>query len=187
MPGPGLELAEEHLAQDGDAVRPVEGDGRQVEDGRDGGVGAQPDEVDERAADGEEPDGVEGRGGGLVHLVPHARQREHLVARVGPHGAGPGLDGGDADEVEDDERGDGEEDTARGADVVVEDLGRGLGDGRGEGGGDVAGAVGEDDGEEPAADVGEAERGGDGPRGFELGVLDFFGDVGRGVVVGHCP
>lgn len=45
----------------------------------------------------------------------------------------------------------------------------------------------EDDGEEPADDVGEEHGHGDGPGGFDLGLDDFFGDVRGGVVVGHGP
>lgn len=185
--GPWLEAAVGEFADDGDAVGPVEGDGREVEDGADGGVRAQSDEVDQDAADHEEPDGVEGGVGRRVDLVPDPAEGEHFVAGVGPDGAGAGLDGGHGGEVEDEEGGDGEEDAAVFADDLVEDLGDRLHD-RGvelvEG---VAHGVGEDDVVEPAAEVGEAQGEGDRPGGFDLGVLDLLGDVRGRVVIGHGP
>ncbi len=46
MPRAALELAESKFADDGDAVAPVQRDSADVEDARDGGVGAEADEVD---------------------------------------------------------------------------------------------------------------------------------------------
>lgn len=132
VPGPALELVEEELAQDGDAVGPVEGDGAQVEDGRDGDVAAEPDEVDEDADERVEPDGQDGGVGAAPDLEPDARPGQHLVAREGPDGAAAGLQGRDADKVHDDEGGHGEEDGCALAHHVVVDLHNGLLDGRGE-------------------------------------------------------
>ena len=39
VPGTGFEAAKDHFAEDGDDVGPIEGDGGDVEDTRDGGVG----------------------------------------------------------------------------------------------------------------------------------------------------
>ncbi|KAJ8610253.1 hypothetical protein MRB53_038656 [Persea americana] len=78
--GPRDELVAAHLADDGDAVRPVECDGGHVEDCRDGRVGAQPDQGDEDAEDDCQPDGVDGRVGAAIDLVPDAGEREELVA-----------------------------------------------------------------------------------------------------------
>jgi hypothetical protein len=47
MPWAPLELAVEELAEDWDAVRPIQADGTNVENGRDGDVAAQTDEVDQ--------------------------------------------------------------------------------------------------------------------------------------------
>lgn len=138
MPGPALELVEQELAQDGDAVRPVQGDGAQVEDGRDGDVAAQPDEVDEDADERVQPHGQDGGVGLAPDLVPHARAGKHLVAGEGPDGAAAGLQGRDAHEVHDDEGGHGEEYGPVLAHHVVVDLHDGLLDGRGE---DVLGRV----------------------------------------------
>lgn len=52
MPRTTLELVEEQLAQDRDAVRPVERDGTQVENSRDGDVAAQTNEIDQDADKG---------------------------------------------------------------------------------------------------------------------------------------
>ena len=46
MPRTRFEFPEDELAEDGDAVTPVERDGADVEDAGDGGVGAEADEVD---------------------------------------------------------------------------------------------------------------------------------------------
>lgn len=138
MPGPALELVEEELAKNGDAVRPVQGDGAQVEDSRDGDVASEADEVDQDADQGVEPHGQDGGVGAPPDLVPHARPGKHLVAGEGPYGAAAGLQGRDADKVHDDEGGHGEEDGRALAHHVVVDLHHGLLDGRGE---DVLGRV----------------------------------------------
>jgi hypothetical protein len=57
-----------------------------------------------------------------------------------------------------------------------------LGDWRGQNIVDATSAVGEDYGEEPASDVGGAEGQGDRPRGFDLWIFNFFGDMGYIVV-----
>lgn len=74
MEWPTLEFAIEHLADDRDAVGPIESDGCQVEDGRDGDVGTQTDQIDEDASDGEEPNCVDGGIGLFVDLIPDSRQ-----------------------------------------------------------------------------------------------------------------
>ena len=142
IPRARLEAVEEQLAQDGNAVRPVECDGAHVEDGRDGDVGPQPDEVDEHAQQGVDPHGGNGGVGARPYAVPDVAEGEHPVAREGPDGAAAGLHGGDADKVHDDESGDGEEDGRAFAHDVVEDLHDGLADGRGEDRGGAAHAEG---------------------------------------------
>lgn len=185
MPWPALELVEQDLAQDGDAVGPVQGDGAKVEDGRDGDVAAEADEVDEDADERIQPHGQDGGVGAAPDLVPHARPGQHLVAREGPDGAAAGLQGRDADKVHDDEGGHGEEDGGLLAHHVVVDLHDGLLDGRGQ---DVLGRVvrgqvqgahaeGQDDGEEPSDHVGEAQGRGYGSWDRDCRVLCFFGDA----------
>lgn len=87
------------------------------------------------------------------------------------------MHGGEADEFDDDEGADTEDDAAGFAKDVVEDLRHRLLDGRVEDAVDVAHAEAEDDGEEPADDVGEEHSHGDGPGGFDLGFADLLGDV----------
>lgn len=132
MPRPALKLVKEQLAQDGDTVRPVQSNGAQVEDSRDGDVAAQADEVDQDADERVEPHGQDGGVGALPDLVPHLGAGQHLVAGEGPDGAAACLEGCDADEVHDDEGGHCEEDGCALAHHVVVDLNHGLLDGRGE-------------------------------------------------------
>lgn len=190
-----LERVEDELAQNRDAVRPVQRNGAEVEDGGDGNVAAQANEVDEDANERVQPHGQDGGIGLFPNLVPDPAAGQHLVAGKGPDGAGAGLQGGDADKVHNDKRGDGEEDGSAFAHDVVVDLHDGLLDGAGE---DVARRVvrgeverahakGEHNVEEPADDVGEAQGGGDGGGDGDGRVLGLFGNVGRGVVVGHGP
>jgi hypothetical protein len=63
-----LELAIHHLADDWDAIRPVVGYGCDAEYGCNGSVGAERDQVDKNARNGDEPDRVDWSLGGLVDL-----------------------------------------------------------------------------------------------------------------------
>ena len=185
-----LEFPECDLADDGNAVRPVERDSRQVEDSSNSRIGPQPDQSDQNTANAKQPHGINGRIRCLVNLVPNSRKRQHLVSRVRPDGAGPGLDGRHGGEVQHDERGDSEEDAAAFAHDVVEDLRNGLQDRRFEDrviAAERAHGVCEHDSVQPAANVSEAERERDGPGGFNFGVFDFLGNVRGGIVVGHSP
>ena len=187
MEGPSFEFPVFHFADDGDTVRPIQSNSRQVEDGRNGGVRAQTDQIDEHARDGEEPDRVNRGVGTLVDLVPDSRQGQHFVAGVRPDGAGAGLNGRHGREIEDEASGHGEEDASVPANDVVEDLSDGLSDGIIERVGGVAAAVSQHDGKKPSPYPGEAEREGNRPRCFNLRVLDLLGNVSSGVVVGHGP
>lgn len=132
MPRPTLKLVKEKLAQNGDTVRPVQSNGAQVEDRRDGDIATQADEVDQDANERVQPHSQDRGVGFLPDLIPHLGAGEHLVAGEGPDGAAAGLQGRDADEVHDDEGGHGEEDGGALAHHVVVDLHYGLLDGRGE-------------------------------------------------------
>lgn len=102
---------------------------------------------------------------------------------------------GDADKVHDDEGGHGEEDGGAFAHDIVVDLHDGLLNHAGENvlgrvvGSEVEGshAKGQDNVEEPADDVGEAQGGGDGRGHCHGRVFGLFGNVRRGIVVGHGP
>ena len=74
MKRPRLKLAIEHLADDRNAVRPVKSDGGQIEDGRNGNVRTQTNQIDEDTRYSEEPNCVDWRIGLLVDFVPYSRQ-----------------------------------------------------------------------------------------------------------------
>lgn len=187
MERPALEAMTKQLTEDGDTIRPIQRNSRKIKNSRNSRIGAQTNEIDEHAAEAEEPDGVQRGIRQRTDFIPYPRARQHFVAGESPDGAGAGLDGGHGREVQHEEGGGGEEDAAAFSCDVVEDLSDGLDDWGGEDGGGVAHGVGEDDGEEPAADPGEAERCSDGPGGFDGGVLDFLCDMRGRIVVGHGP
>lgn len=190
-----LELVEDQLAQNGDTVRPVERDGTQIEDGRDRNVAAQADEVDQDADQSIQPHSEHGRVSLAPDLVPDPAAGQHLVAGKGPDGAGAGLESGDAHKVHDDEGGHGEEDGGALAHHVVVNLHHGLLDRASEDvpgwvvGGQVkrAHAEGQDNVEQPAHDVGEAQRSRDGSRHCHSRVLGLFSNVSGSIVIGHRP
>lgn len=195
MPWTTLKLVEKQLAQDGDTVRPVERNGTQVEDSRDRDVAAQTNKVDQNADQGIQPHSEHGRVGLAPDLVPNPATRQHLVTAESPNGARSSLERGNADKVHDDKGGHGEEDGRTFTHDVVVDLHDGLLNHAGE---DILGRVvggeikrshaeGQDDVEEPAYDVSEAQGGGDGRRDRHGGVLGLFGNVRRGIVIGHGP
>lgn len=187
MEGPTLEFAVSQLADDGDAVGPVKSDGREVENGADGDVRAETDQIDENARDGEKPDGIDGSVGPLVDFVPDSRQGQQFVSGESPNGAGSGLNGCHGGEVEHEAGSYGEENTPLATDHVIEDLGYRLIDYVPKSGCHIAAAVGQYDSEQPATNPSKAEGKGDGPGSFDCGVLDLFGDVSSGIVVGHGP
>ena len=125
---PSLKLAVKHLTDDGNTIRPIESDGREVEDGSNGRVRSQSDQVDEYTRYGEKPDGVNRRIGPLVDLVPDSRQGQHFVPRVSPYRSGTGLNRGHGCEVENEASGYGKEDASVPPNDIVEDLGYGLDD-----------------------------------------------------------
>lgn len=110
MPRPSLELVEEELADDRDAVGPVKRNGTEVEDGRDSDVAPQPDQVDQNADDCVQPHSKHRRVRLLPDLVPDAGAGQELVASESPDRARAGLQGCNAHEVHDQECCDGEKD-----------------------------------------------------------------------------
>lgn len=160
MPRPGLEAAKDDLAEDGDAVAPVEGNGADVEDAQDSRVAAQADEVNGNTPEDGDPDCIERGTGAPVDLGPDVAKGEEAVARKGKDGAPKSLRGCEADELQDDEGADGEGDATCFAEDIVEDLRNGLAEWGGEDAVDrivdvVAHAEAEDYVEEKAGKVGE--------------------------------
>lgn len=80
MPRSGLKLAVYQLADNRDAIGPIQGNGTNVEDGSNEYGAAKTNEVDENAQRGVQPDRVEWRLAALVNAVPVPGERDHLVA-----------------------------------------------------------------------------------------------------------
>ncbi len=126
VPWARYEVAKDELTHDWDAVTQVQGDGAHVEDAADGRVGTETDEVDGDAEQYAEPDRGK-RGASLaINPRPHAAKRQKTITRKGEDGAGSSLQSGEADEFNNDEPRQREEDPARFAEGVVEDLCDGL-------------------------------------------------------------
>jgi hypothetical protein len=87
MPWARDELSEHELAENGDAVRPIESDGADVEDTSDGGVGTEADQVDDNAPKYGDPDCVEGRAGLGVDFCPDAGEWKKTVTGEGEDGS----------------------------------------------------------------------------------------------------
>ena len=136
-----LEFAVSQFANDGNAVGPIESNGRKVEDSGNGGIGSKTNQIDKNTANAEEPDCDDGGVGALIDLVPDSRTRQHFVARVGPDGTGSGLNGCHGCEVENEAGGYCEEDASVATNDIVEDLCYGLNDYIAEGMRWVSGAV----------------------------------------------
>ena len=91
VPWARLKLAKDHFTDDRDAIAPVEGDGGDIEDTGNGGVGAETDEVDGDAEEDGDPDGIEGSAGQGVDLCPNAGEGDEAVAGEGKEGTCLGL------------------------------------------------------------------------------------------------
>ena len=187
MPWPWNEFPKDKLAEDGDAVRPIESDGADVEDTSNGCVGTETDQVDDDAPEDGDPDGIERSAGRGVDLSPHVGEWQETITGEGEDGSAEGLHGSEAHELDDEETGHGEEDPARFAEAVVENLGNRLNDWACEDLGGVAHAEAEDDVEEEPSHVGEQHGRGNRPWGLDLWLGDFFGNVRCRIVIGHRP
>lgn len=71
------------LAEDGNAIGPVQRDGRDVEDTANGSVRSQPDQIDADAEDRGDPDGEERDLGEAVDTGPDAGEGDETIAREG--------------------------------------------------------------------------------------------------------
>ena len=91
MPWSRLELAKDEFAEDGDTVTDIEGDGSDIEDARDGSVGAEADEIDGDGAEDGDPDCVERGLRPRVDLHPDVGHGDEAIARKGEDGARQGL------------------------------------------------------------------------------------------------
>lgn len=92
-----------------------------------------------------------------------------------------------ADKLDDDEATNGEEDTARLAQTVVEELSHWLVQRSGQNLGRITHAEAENDIEQETGQVGEDHSQGDSPGSFDLWLRDLFSDVCCCIVIGHGP
>ncbi len=85
MPGPTSEAGadEESADGDGDGEGDEGGDGGDAEDCANGDRTAEDEERQQDPNHGVEPHGIHRRLRALVDLLPHPRQREHVIAGVG--------------------------------------------------------------------------------------------------------
>lgn len=80
IPWSTFELAEEKLADDWDAVRPIQANGTNVKNCGDRDIAAESDEVNQNTQKGVEPHGQDRRARLLPDLVPNMRTGQHLVS-----------------------------------------------------------------------------------------------------------
>ena len=111
MPWTRLEFVPDDLASDRDDVGPVEGDSAYVENTCDRNVRAQGNEVDGDAPEDADPDCIQRCSRESVDLGPNFGEGNELVAGEGEHGSRQCLCCGPADELENEEGGNGEEET----------------------------------------------------------------------------
>ena len=91
MPWPGDELSEGKLAENGDAIRPIESNGTDIEDTGNSRVGAETDQVDDDAPEDGDPDGVQRSAGQGVDLGPDVGEGQEAVTGEGEDGTAEGL------------------------------------------------------------------------------------------------
>lgn len=187
VPWARLELSKDQTAEDWNTITPVQGDGSDVEDTGDGSVGSETDEVDGNAPEDGDPDSKDWGAGQWEDLNPDVGEWQEVVTAEGEDSASERLHGSEGDELDDDEGADGECDTARLSENVVEDLRDWLSDLRGQ---DVlwrAHDEAKDDVEEETGNVGEQHGHRNGPWCLDLWLDDFLGDMSGSIVVSHGP
>jgi hypothetical protein len=102
MPWARSELAKQKLAQNGDAIAPVQRDGTDVEDARNSSVGAETDQVDSNAEEDGDPDSIQWRSCHWVDFRPDSGEGNETVTGEGEHCSAKRLHGCEADEFDDD-------------------------------------------------------------------------------------
>jgi hypothetical protein len=155
VPWSRLELAEDKLAEDGNAVRPIKGNSANVKNTGDSSIRTETDQVDGNAPEDGDPDCEKRSTSDWVDLLPDAGSWKETVAREGENGSSKRLHGCEAHELEDEESADGVEDSTRLSETVVKDLGNWLDNWAGENLGWVTHAKAQDDVEEETSNVGE--------------------------------
>lgn len=126
MPWPALELAEQELAPNRNAVAPVQSDRADREDTSNGRIRPQANQVNRNTPENGDPDRPQRRARVGIDLDPDIREGQQAVPREGKNGATEGLHGRERDELDNDETGNGKEDSTSFAQAVVEDHRHGL-------------------------------------------------------------
>lgn len=119
MPRSWLKVAEDKLAEDGNTVAPIEGDGADVENPGNSGIGTKADKVDSDTPEYTDPNGEEWCVCKRGDSGPNMREWKKAVSGEREDCAAKGLHGGKADELDDDEARDCEEDSSTSAERVV--------------------------------------------------------------------
>lgn len=187
MPGTRLELAKEQLAQNGNAVAPIQGNSTDRENTRNSSVGAKTNQVDGNAEEDGHPHSVEGGSSPGSNLDPHIGEGQHAITGEGEDSATKRLHGSESHELDDNKTRNGEEHTTTLAQAVVEDLSDRLSHRRGENLVGVAHAEAKYNVEQEASDIGEQHGRGNSPGSLEFGIVNLLGDMGSCIVVCHCP
>ena len=176
VPGPRAEVAsgKEGTDRDWDCEGDEGGDGGDAEDGADGDGAAEDEEGEADPDDGVEPDGVDGRVGDGIDLLPDAGQGEAVVAGVGEGDSARGDHAAlaHAEAADDGQAEDGKSDLL--GHHLQEVGGPGLAEVGVDDGGDVDDGVGRHELEEPAEETAKAGGHDDGARGGDVGVCAFF-------------
>jgi len=126
MPRPRRELSKQKLAQNRDAVAPVQRDSTDIEDSRNSSVRTETNQVNSNAEEHRDPDSVQWRPGHVADSCPDSGEGDETITGESEDCSAKSLHGCEADEFDDNQAGNREEDGASFAEAVVEDLGDGL-------------------------------------------------------------
>jgi len=126
VPRPRNELSEKKLAQNGDAITPVQCDGTDIEDTGNSSIRTETDQIDDNTEEHGDPDSIQWRSGHGVNFRPESGEGEETVTGEGEHCSAKRLHGCEANELDNDQTRDCEKNTACFSEAVVEDLCNGL-------------------------------------------------------------
>lgn len=126
MPWPRSEFSKQKLAQNGDAVAPVQRNGADVENTGNSSIRAETNQVDGNAEEHGDPDSIQWRSGHGMDFCPNSGEGQETVTGECEDCSAKGLHGCEADELNNNQACNCEEDGASFAEAVVEDLSDGL-------------------------------------------------------------
>jgi hypothetical protein len=126
VPWPRSELPKHKLAQNRNAVAPVQRNGTDVEDTRNSSVRAETNQVDGNAEEHRDPNSVQWRSGHRVDFCPYSGEGQETITGESEDCSAKGLHGCEADELDNNQAGNRKKDSATFSEAVVEDLSDGL-------------------------------------------------------------